>query len=108
MPTFFIFSRKSKKLLKKWNRAIERNQAFIRRTYDKVQEQKFKKKLFKNLQYFFNEFNTGKTPKCVKSKGFDATHERSGDDDDHGEAVSWHSNSARDASRSLGFKHLIF
>ncbi|KAF7637127.1 hypothetical protein Mgra_00003515 [Meloidogyne graminicola] len=60
--------------------------AFIRRTYDK---------------YFFNEFNTGKTPKCVKSKGFDATHERSGDDDDHGEAVSWHSNSARDASRSL-------
>uniref|UniRef100_A0A1I8AXZ4 PBPe domain-containing protein n=1 Tax=Meloidogyne hapla TaxID=6305 RepID=A0A1I8AXZ4_MELHA len=89
IPTFFIFSRQSKELLRKWNRAIQRNQAFIRRTYDK---------------YFFNDFNTGKIPNCIESDGSigGLASSAGGDDDNRGE-TSRHfaSNSARDASRSL-------
>nr|CAD2151454.1 unnamed protein product [Meloidogyne enterolobii] len=72
-----------------------KNQAFIRRTYDK---------------YFFNDFNTGKIPNCIKSDGVNggglATSTSSssgGEDDNYGESFSkqFSSNSARDASRSL-------
>nr|CAD2128500.1 unnamed protein product [Meloidogyne enterolobii] len=91
IPTFFIFSRHNQKLLHKWNRAIQKNQAFIRRTYDK---------------YFFNDFNTGKIPNCIKSDGVNGgglATSSGGVDDNYGESISrqFSSNSARDASRSL-------
>uniref|UniRef100_A0A915NQ11 Uncharacterized protein n=1 Tax=Meloidogyne floridensis TaxID=298350 RepID=A0A915NQ11_9BILA len=94
IPTFFIFSRHNQKLLHKWNRAIQKNQAFIRRTYDK---------------YFFNDFNTGKIPNCIKSDGFNGgglastSSSSGGDENNYGESFSkqFSSNSARDASRSL-------
>ncbi|CAK5115537.1 unnamed protein product [Meloidogyne enterolobii] len=60
--------------------------------------------------YFFNDFNTGKIPNCIKSDGVNggglATSTSSssgGEDDNYGESFSkqFSSNSARDASRSL-------
>uniref|UniRef100_A0A183BVR5 Lig_chan-Glu_bd domain-containing protein n=1 Tax=Globodera pallida TaxID=36090 RepID=A0A183BVR5_GLOPA len=74
IPTFFLFSRHSK-LLREWNRAIQNNQAFIRRTYEK---------------YFFNSFNTGNVPRCKRTAA-----------DDKLEWYGGSSNAARDASLSL-------
>uniref|UniRef100_A0A914H292 Uncharacterized protein n=1 Tax=Globodera rostochiensis TaxID=31243 RepID=A0A914H292_GLORO len=74
IPTFFLFSRHSK-LLREWNRAIQNNQAFIRRTYEK---------------YFFNSFNTGNVPRCKRTTA-----------DDKLEWYGGRSNAARDASLSL-------
>ncbi|KAL3118498.1 hypothetical protein niasHT_000263 [Heterodera trifolii] len=78
--TFFLFSRHSK-FLREWNRAIQNNQAFIRRTYEK---------------YFFNSFNTGNVPQCKRTMA-----EIGNKQYEQMEWFSGNSDAAKDASLSL-------
>ncbi|KAL3123132.1 hypothetical protein niasHT_005065 [Heterodera trifolii] len=78
--TFFLFSRHSK-FLREWNRAIQNNQAFIRRTYEK---------------YFFNSFNTGNVPQCKRTMA-----EIGNKQNEQMEWFSGNSDAAKDASLSL-------
>lgn len=102
ISTFFLFSRNSK-LLREWNRAIQNNQAFIRRTYEKVRTLcsntfflLISTETFISVQYFFHQFNTGNIPRCKRKRQSEAE-----DDEDLYEEGT-NTNTATDASRSLG------